>query len=149
MTNHFIIYVYFTLSALGLSNGIQNNEPQNTLHILIKGIDSDQGQVMIAIYDSEKGYMDIEKAYFKKSIPIRNKVSRLSIPNMPSGSYAVVCFHDRNTNQKLDKNAFGIPKEGYGFSNDAKGNFGPPKFEKSSFKLSESTQSITINMVYW
>ena len=32
---------------------------------------------------------------------------------------------------------FGLPKEKYGFSNDAAVFFGPPSFEESSFNLNE------------
>ena len=32
-----------------------------------------------------------------------------------------------------------IPKEGYGFSNNAKGTFGPPAFEKTIFEINENT----------
>jgi len=32
----------------------------------------------------------------------------------------------------------GIPKEGFGFSNNPKMTFGPPSFEKTIFNLNES-----------
>ena len=37
-------------------------------------------------------------------------------------------------NGKLDTNWLGIPKEGYGFSNDAKGSFGAPPFSAAGFQ---------------
>ena len=37
--------------------------------------------------------------------------------------------HDENDNKKLDTNLIGIPKEGFGYSKDAMGRFGPPKFD--------------------
>ena len=36
----------------------------------------------------------------------------------------------------MDRNLFGVPKEQFGFSNNAKGNFGPPSFEDASFTVS-------------
>jgi Uncharacterized protein conserved in bacteria (DUF2141) len=41
---------------------------------------------------------------------------------------------DENGNGVLDKNFFGVPVEGYGFSNDARGSMGPPAFEKAAFR---------------
>jgi uncharacterized protein (DUF2141 family) len=35
----------------------------------------------------------------------------------------------------LDTNFLGIPKEQFGFSNDARGTLGPPDFESASFEL--------------
>jgi uncharacterized protein (DUF2141 family) len=32
----------------------------------------------------------------------------------------------------------GIPKEGFGFSNNAKGTFGPPSLEKMIFEVEEN-----------
>lgn len=58
--------------------------------------------------------------------------------SMPIGEYALAAFHDLNSNSKLDK-FLGFPSEPTAFSNGAKAFFGPPKFEKASFKLSETT----------
>ncbi|MFX8281946.1 DUF2141 domain-containing protein, partial [Acinetobacter baumannii] len=40
-------------------------------------------------------------------------------------------FQDANGNGRLDMNAMGMPVEPFGFSNDAVGNFGPPRFEQA------------------
>ena len=54
---------------------------------------------------------------------------------LPMGTYAIGIFVDANYNNKMDRNFFGVPKEQYGFSNDAKGNFGPPSFKDASFNV--------------
>jgi uncharacterized protein (DUF2141 family) len=56
--------------------------------------------------------------------------------DLPPGQYAAVVFQDFNGNGKLDKNFLGIPKEPYGFSNDARGSAGPPKFSDAAVTLS-------------
>ncbi|MFN7603100.1 MAG: DUF2141 domain-containing protein [Bacteroidota bacterium] len=38
----------------------------------------------------------------------------------------------------------GIPKEGYGFSNNVMGSFGPPSFEKAKFKLTDGVIQIKL-----
>ena len=50
------------------------------------------------------------------------------------GVIAFLCH--RNYNNEMDKNLLGVPKEQYGFSNDAKGSFGPPSFKDASFTVS-------------
>ncbi len=55
---------------------------------------------------------------------------------IPDGTYAIGIFVDANYNNKMDKNFLGIPKEQYGFSNNARGTFGPPSFANASFSLS-------------
>lgn len=55
--------------------------------------------------------------------------------DLPDGTYAIGIFVDANDNNKMDKNFLGIPKEQYGFSNNAKARFGPPSFDDASFTL--------------
>jgi len=38
-------------------------------------------------------------------------------------------------NGKMEKNLVGKPTEGYGFSNNVTGKFGPPAFEKWLFEI--------------
>ena len=54
---------------------------------------------------------------------------------IPNGTYAIGIFVDANYNNKMDRNFVGIPKEQYGFSNNAKGSFGPPSFKDASFAM--------------
>ena len=58
---------------------------------------------------------------------------------LEEGTYSIGFFIDKNDNEKLDTNFLGIPKEQFGFSNDAMGRFGPPSFEAASFTLQEET----------
>jgi len=71
----------------------------------------------------------------------------INIDNIPSGNYAFAIFHDENSNMELDLNVLSIPKEGFAFSNNAMGLFGPPSWEQSSFSLPENsvlTQNIEL-----
>ena len=53
--------------------------------------------------------------------------------------YAIRFIHDENRNEELDTNFLGIPKEGFGFSNDVMGKFGPKDFSEWLFKVSGDT----------
>ncbi len=54
-------------------------------------------------------------------IKVRDREARCDFEDIPPGRYALAVIHDENMNGKLDANWLGVPKEGYGFSNDAKG----------------------------
>ena len=41
---------------------------------------------------------------------------------------------------KLNTNALGIPREGYGFSRNIRPKFSAPKFEEAAFDLARSSQ---------
>lgn len=53
------------------------------------------------------------------------------LKDLPDGPLALSLFQDANANGRLDMNAMGMPIEPFGFSNNAVGNFGPPKFEQA------------------
>jgi len=69
---------------------------------------------------------------------ITDNKSVIVINDLKPGKYAFKYFHDENNDEKLNTNFMGIPKEGYGFSNNASGKFGPPSFDKMIFEVSKS-----------
>ena len=44
--------------------------------------------------------------------------ARFVFDNLPPGEYAVMVLHDLDGNGRFDRNALGIPRDGYGFSNN-------------------------------
>jgi uncharacterized protein (DUF2141 family) len=73
--------------------------------------------------------------------------AQIAFTDLRDGVYAVSMFHDENMNQKLDKNLVGLPKEGYGASNNLRKKMGPPTFEETRFQLS-GAQSVEIKLIY-
>jgi len=103
------------------------------LTIEFGGLKSNDGQLMLRIQDSEGNLVKKEVVKVKSDNP---KYSLL----LPSGEYAIAVFHDQNSNEKLDKNLLGIPNEIYGFSNNARGTFGPPALKEQLFQLNSDRQ---------
>jgi len=79
---------------------------------------------------------------------IANKSAEVDFSGIPPGRYAIVCFHDENSNGKFDENALGMPKEGYCFSNNVKPRFSAPNFNQCAFLYKGGDQSIAITMLY-
>jgi uncharacterized protein (DUF2141 family) len=73
---------------------------------------------------------------------------RYSFENLPYGTYAVAIYHDRNRDERLNRGLFGMPEEGYGFSNDAPASFGPADFDDAVFALETLDTTIQIKMRY-
>jgi len=56
---------------------------------------------------------------------------------------------DENDNKKMDYNWFGLPQEGYGFSNNEKASIaGAPSYNACIVDL-QKTKTIKIAMQYW
>ena len=90
--------------------------------------------------------MNIEKTAFRKIVPVDGETQVVVFENVPSGIYAISIFQDLNGNGELDENKSGIPSEPFGFSNDARGKLGPPKYKKASFGFNGDL-SIHLRMV--
>ncbi len=81
-------------------------------------------------------------------LKIRESQARCDFENIPPGTYALAVVHDENMNGKLDSNWLGIPKEGYGFSNDVKAVHGAPSFSDASFPYDGQNLNFTISLHY-
>jgi uncharacterized protein (DUF2141 family) len=126
------------------TSGVQLLFGQYKLEVHIKGVHSPKGAIAIAIYTDEKEFLNIENAYRYNSIPAMEKHSYV-FANLKEGTYAVAAFYDENSNDQLDTNIIGIPKEALGTSGNPKNKFGPPKFKNCKFYLN-SNQMIEIEL---
>jgi len=121
------------------------NAAVGTLHVQITDLESDEGFLFVALLDSAAQY-DAGDRFFRSDskVPIRDRRASVTFERIPYGTYAVKVFHDENANGELDTNFVGFPKEGFGFSNDAMGQFGPPTFEQAAFSMQDKTLRIEI-----
>jgi uncharacterized protein (DUF2141 family) len=77
------------------------------------------------------------------------KTVTIRFKGVTPGDYAIALLHDENNNGKADRSLGMIPKEGYGFSRDAKVSMGPPKFKDAVFAMGAAAQRMSIKMRYW
>jgi uncharacterized protein (DUF2141 family) len=130
----FLLFSTYTLYSIDLE-----------VHLL--GIEGNKGEIFVGVFDSKVGFPNSGKALAQQKISVTQTEIVLLFKDLKQGTYAVAVFHDTNGNGKLDKNFFGIPREGIGFSNNASGSFGPPSFSSTAFELKKKN-SIKIHMHY-
>lgn len=80
-------------------------------------------------------------------VPAGTRVE-LMFTNVKPGRYAIALLHDENNNGKADRALGMMPKEGFGFSRDAKVQMGPPKFGDAVFDYKGDAAVLTIRMRY-
>ena len=105
---------------------------QLTLTIEISDLRNNNGQIQFELSNEQ----EVRVVALTRSIS--DNKCRIVIDNLKPGKYSFKFFHDENKNEKLDTNILGIPKEGFGFSNNPSMTFGPPAFDKTIFELKES-----------
>lgn len=125
--------------VLLLQSAAQLLSAQN-LTLEVHGIEKVEGQLYVAIYHSKETFLKKPLAAFR--VDVKEKVLSIPCQGMPAGTYAISLFQDENGNRKLDTGIFGIPKEKYGFSNDAEGVMGPPSYDKCRFTFAGDTTMV-------
>ena len=118
-------------------------ETNTTIEIEMINIDSNDGQMLIGLYDSEGNWLNtLYKGAFGT---IENGRSTAVFQNIPNGTYAISVFHDEDNDGELDT-LFGIPTEDTGSSNDAPAKFGPPKWADAKFEVTGGRIKQIINL---
>lgn len=107
---------------------------QFKLTIEITGLRNNNGNVLYELFDAK------QKSLKVGNVDISNKKCVIVFENIKPAKYGFNYIHDENKNKKLDTKLMGIPKEGFGYSNNALVKFGPPAFEKWVFEAKEDTK---------
>ena len=119
------------------------------IRVEITGLRNNNGYVLVSVFKEGSGFPDqAEKAVRKAKLGINNRKAAIVFNDIQPGQYAISILHDENGDQKMNTNSLGIPKEGYGFSNNVTGAFGPPSFRRASFKYNGDLSSLTIRTRY-
>jgi uncharacterized protein (DUF2141 family) len=124
--------------------------PTGKIIVQVNGFENNNGKARLLIFSSKEKTSfpkEKDKAYGKFIVPIIDNKVLFTFENLPFGDYAISVHHDEDNNGKVNSNFLGIPNEGLGASNDAKGFMGPPNFEKAKLKLNKEQITIIINMV--
>jgi uncharacterized protein (DUF2141 family) len=117
------------------------------LVVNISGMQNSNGKVNFALYNSSSSFNDPTQTYREIFSNAQINSMTVTIDSLPPGDYAFGIFHDENQNNEIDKNWMGIPSEGFAFSNNAMGSFGPPSYTQAKFTIPEKsiiTQDINL-----
>jgi uncharacterized protein (DUF2141 family) len=119
-----------------------------TIHADITGFRNDNGQVLCDLFSSADAFPGRPQQAAAHTIStITHGRASCEFRDVSPGRYAIAIVHDENMNGKLDR-ILGMPSEGVGTSRDARGHFGPPKFEDAAFAFSGGEMNLTIAMTY-
>ena len=104
------------------------------LSITVTGARNGDGVVRCALFNSPAAFPKIGQEWRGVIAPVRAGAATCVFSGVPAGTYAVAFFHAERNETQLTTGMFGKPQQGYGFSNNATGSFGPPNFNAASFR---------------
>jgi len=114
---------------------------QYNVEIEITDINNNEGIIMLQLFDKDQNVIGQEKGIIKENR------SLIILKGLKPGKYAFRFFHDENLSGIMETNRLGIPKEGYGFSNNGAGPFGPKPFKEWLFEINDN-RKLTIKTRY-
>jgi uncharacterized protein (DUF2141 family) len=119
------------------------------LVVNVDGFRNADGRARVAVFSRQEGFPDSESGAFRAAVvEIKGGRVQVRFDHLPYGEYAVAMYHDENGDARFNKGAFGIPKEGYGVSNNVVHRLRAPDFTEARFVLASGVQETTIHVHY-
>ncbi len=132
-------------AASGMAAPAQASE----VEISVTNIRSTKGVVRACLTKQKQSFPNCRKDPNALRVVVpATKNAKIRFTGVAPGSYAIALLHDENDNGKADRALGMMPKEGFGFSRDAKVRMGPPKYKDAVFEHGTANQAMTIKMRY-
>lgn len=113
-----------------------------TITVDVPNVSSDQGEILFALY-TEDNFLNQQPKFHAMS-KIKDGHAVGVFENVPAGTYAVVFFHDKNSNTKMDFETNGMPIEDYGTSGTT--SYGPPMWNDTKFEFDATSKEMEIRL---
>ncbi len=144
----FLLTPLASISCTQIVNAVQNET--ETLTVVVSNIQHQKGQICIGVYSRPQGFPSSPSGLAQSTCEkITGNTLKHKFSGLKPGTYAVAVVDDQNGDRKLNKDFLGIPKEGFGISNNPTVSVqtGEPDFSQASFPLNRNT-TINIKIKY-
>jgi uncharacterized protein (DUF2141 family) len=141
-----ISIVLLCIKTPGAADVPEPHDQTGSIIVRLTGFEHDTHTVKLCVCRTEDECKGTEQGYRTAAAAIRDKKAVWVFEDMPYGTYSIKAFHDENGNNQFDANVLGKPTERYGFSNNARGCFGPPPFSATAFTLNAPETAVEIRL---
>ena len=137
-------------SDLGQPVELQDNLLTTIIQLEVSGFNNTSGLLAIAVFDNSNSFESENETYRDSTLAVTHSEMTIVIENVHPGDYAISVFHDEDDNDELNTNIFGIPQEGFGFSNNPSIGFSQPTYNECVFTIEEGvTLIVPIELVHF
>ena len=113
---------------------------KNEIRIVISGVKKSVGLMAVDLFpNDEEKFLRGEGRITQVRFAAKAPETKICLKAPTSGQFSLAAYHDENANQRFDKNAFGLPAEPWGLSNNPKVRLAPPSVEKTLFDVNAET----------
>ena len=117
------------------------------LRLIVDNLKTSDGEIEVGVYTPKNKFPDEDDKFKKYRFKAKKGKIDEMITDIPYGELALAIYHDENNNGKIDKNAIGIPKEPYAFSNNYKPTIKAPNFDNCRFSYNKKSSLVKISLL--
>lgn len=116
----------------------------------VHGLRNNRGSVRCHLYNRPENFPDTDRTIIAHVRVAPSGGSARCVFDRPARShaYAVVVHHDENDDNVFQRGLFGIPLEGYGFSNDVHPIVSAPSWRECQFQYLGGTSTLRVATQY-
>lgn len=119
------------------------------LQVVVDDVRSGNGLIALTLYaDDRKRFLVKGGSLYVTRVNAQAGVARACIFLPGPGTYALAIYHDEDANQRFNRSALGLPKEGFGFSNNPGTLAGLPNFNSVRLSVARTGLETRIRMKY-
>ncbi len=123
-----------------------SDDDRTEITIRVSGLTPQPSTLRVAVFESSEGFPKPEQSTSTTAVETAGEQAEFSLILPVNHPLAIAVFQDLDGNKVITKNGFGIPTEPYGFSNDARGVLGPPKFQQAVMQIMEGQAALEIKI---
>lgn len=130
-------------------SGCQGDPSDTHVNVAVEGLRNASGLVAVTLYpDNPRRFLAKKGSLKVARVNANAPVTRMCLFVPGPGTYAIAVYHDEDSSRKLNRNALGLPREGYGFSNNPSTVAGLPSFNSVRLNVPNSGVTTRIRMKY-
>lgn len=135
----------FTLAAIAMAAALPARAA--TVEVTVAGVRNGEGIVLVAV--CPEGQFLRDTCAHQARAPAQAGETVVRVEGLPPGTYAVQAFHSEDGSGRLRRSFLGVPRDGIGFSRDAKFNYGPPRFADAAVRIGPDGGRVRLTLRYY
>jgi len=121
----------------------------HSVSIEVQGVRSGKGTLVAVLYGDDPGkFLKKGARIARERVPARPGSVTVCLAAPGPGTYAAAVYHDENDNRRFDRSWTGLPREGFGVSNNPQLFLRAPNHAESAFEVRSGANVVKIDLRY-
>ena len=138
-----------TSAAAQQDDDCTGRQSSTRLYVDVTNVRKAEGLIAVTLYaDDRSKFLAHRGSLYVGRVPAQSPTTEVCIYVPQPGIYGLAVYHDADADRSFDRNGIGLPKEGYGFSNNPPVIFGLPSFSKVRLQVPRTDLRTSVRLRY-